>query len=110
MFVCFMQMDGGKALEATVLLDDSFEPWSSKRSSILGKYTTSEKLSITTVSWKLSYLCLNDDGEGGRMISVENSFKLFDMIKGNESDMSLILILSYRLKQMTYSYRCFTLF
>lgn len=30
--------------------DDFFEPWSSKRSGILAKYTTSEKLSITTVS------------------------------------------------------------
>ncbi|XP_071508661.1 VPS35 endosomal protein-sorting factor-like [Diadema antillarum] len=29
-------------------LDDSFEPWSSKKAGILGKYTTSEKLSITT--------------------------------------------------------------
>ncbi|KAL9957403.1 hypothetical protein ACROYT_G039035 [Oculina patagonica] len=28
--------------------DDFFEPWSSKRSGILAKYTTSEKLSITT--------------------------------------------------------------
>ena len=31
--------------------DDFFEPWSSKRSGILAKYTTSEKLSITTVSY-----------------------------------------------------------
>ena len=30
--------------------DDFFEPWSSKRAGILAKYTTSEKLSITTVS------------------------------------------------------------
>ncbi|XP_053393595.1 VPS35 endosomal protein-sorting factor-like isoform X2 [Mercenaria mercenaria] len=29
-------------------LDDSFEPWSAKRADILSKYTTSEKLSITT--------------------------------------------------------------
>ncbi|XP_060551407.1 VPS35 endosomal protein-sorting factor-like, partial [Ruditapes philippinarum] len=29
-------------------LDDSFEPWSAKRVDILSKYTTSEKLSITT--------------------------------------------------------------
>ncbi|KAK3583633.1 hypothetical protein CHS0354_039460 [Potamilus streckersoni] len=29
-------------------LDDSFEPWSSKKSGIIAKYTTSEKLSITT--------------------------------------------------------------
>ncbi|XP_041474018.1 VPS35 endosomal protein-sorting factor-like isoform X1 [Lytechinus variegatus] len=29
-------------------LDDSFEPWSSKKAGILSKYTTSEKLSITT--------------------------------------------------------------
>ncbi|XP_038064522.1 VPS35 endosomal protein-sorting factor-like [Patiria miniata] len=29
-------------------LDDSFEPWSSKKATILSKYTTSEKLSITT--------------------------------------------------------------
>ncbi|KAK7112793.1 hypothetical protein V1264_012185 [Littorina saxatilis] len=29
-------------------LDESFEPWSSKKAGILAKYTTSEKLSITT--------------------------------------------------------------
>ncbi|KAL4240173.1 hypothetical protein ACF0H5_000967 [Mactra antiquata] len=29
-------------------LDDSFEPWSAKRADILSRYTTSEKLSITT--------------------------------------------------------------
>ncbi|XP_072043735.1 VPS35 endosomal protein-sorting factor-like isoform X2 [Amphiura filiformis] len=40
--------DGAQALEATVIMDDSFEPWSSKKASILSKYTTSEKLSITT--------------------------------------------------------------
>ena len=28
--------------------DDMFEPWTAKRAGILGKYTTSEKLSITT--------------------------------------------------------------
>ena len=31
-------------------LDDTFEPWTSKKVNILSKYTTSEKLSITTVS------------------------------------------------------------
>ncbi len=46
----FFQTDGAQALEATVIMDDSFEPWSSKKASILSKYTTSEKLSITTVS------------------------------------------------------------
>ena len=35
-------------------LDDSFEPWSSKKAGILSKYTTSEKLSITTVSATIS--------------------------------------------------------
>ena len=35
--------------------DDFFEPWSSKRTGILAKYTTSEKLSITTVSYNTSY-------------------------------------------------------
>lgn len=34
---------------------DTFEPWSSKRSSILNKYTTSEKLSITTVSTHVNF-------------------------------------------------------
>jgi len=31
-------------------LDSTFEPWSIKRTAILSNYTTSEKLSITTVS------------------------------------------------------------
>ncbi|XP_071796501.1 VPS35 endosomal protein-sorting factor-like [Asterias amurensis] len=39
--------DAGGAL-AQHKLDDSFEPWSSKKATILSKYTTSEKLSITT--------------------------------------------------------------
>lgn len=29
-------------------LDETFEPWSAKKAGILTKYTTSEKLSITT--------------------------------------------------------------
>ena len=40
-------------------LDDTFEPWTSKKVNILSKYTTSEKLSITTVSiylWYIKYL------------------------------------------------------
>jgi hypothetical protein len=36
--------------EEFVLDDFALEPWSSKRLGILSKYTTSEKLSITTVS------------------------------------------------------------
>ncbi|XP_052263042.1 VPS35 endosomal protein-sorting factor-like isoform X1 [Dreissena polymorpha] len=32
----------------TVSMDDSFEPWSAKKADILARYTTSEKLSITT--------------------------------------------------------------
>ena len=31
-------------------MDSTFEPWSIKRTMILANYTTSEKLSITTVS------------------------------------------------------------
>ncbi|XP_052791278.1 VPS35 endosomal protein-sorting factor-like [Mya arenaria] len=38
--------DGGKS--RTGSLDDSFEPWSAKKVEILARYTTSEKLSITT--------------------------------------------------------------
>lgn len=38
--------------------DDFFEPWSSKRTGILAKYTTSEKLSITTVSYNAPYMYL----------------------------------------------------
>jgi hypothetical protein len=40
-------------------LDVNFEPWSSKRASILTKYTTSEKLSITT-----SFLTTSDKEKG----------------------------------------------
>jgi hypothetical protein len=36
--------------EHFILDDVALEPWSSKRLGILSKYTTSEKLSITTVS------------------------------------------------------------
>lgn len=36
------------SMSKKVHVDDSFEPWSSKKSAILSKYTTSEKLSITT--------------------------------------------------------------
>ena len=32
------------------MLADDFEPWSAKKTSILSRYTTSEKISITTVS------------------------------------------------------------
>ena len=39
--------------------DDFFEPWSSKRTGILAKYTTSEKLSITTVSYNAPYMCIH---------------------------------------------------
>ena len=38
---------------------DTFEPWSAKRASILSKYTTSEKLSITT-----SFLSQSDKDKG----------------------------------------------
>ncbi|ELT89239.1 hypothetical protein CAPTEDRAFT_99699, partial [Capitella teleta] len=34
--------------ESAEYFDDTFEPWSSKKMAILGKYTTSEKLSIAT--------------------------------------------------------------
>ena len=40
-------------------VDDSFEPWALKRAGILAKYTTSEKLSITT-----SFLSTNDQERG----------------------------------------------
>ena len=40
-------------------LDDSFEPWSAKKTDILSKYTTSEKLSITT-----SFLSASDKEQG----------------------------------------------
>lgn len=40
-------------------LDVNFEPWSSKRANILTKYTTSEKLSITT-----SFLTTSDKEKG----------------------------------------------
>ena len=40
-------------------LDDSFEPWAAKKADILGRYTTSEKLSITT-----SFLSASDKEQG----------------------------------------------
>ncbi len=56
MKVCFLQQKSSRptavmssaAAMATEDLGNDFEPWSSKRSGILSKYTTSEKLSITT--------------------------------------------------------------
>lgn len=41
----------------SISLDDGFEPWTSKKSAILTRYTTSEKLSITT-----SFLTGSDKG------------------------------------------------
>lgn len=40
-------------------LDETFEPWSAKKASILTKYSTSEKLSITT-----SFLSASDKEKG----------------------------------------------
>lgn len=43
-------VDSGKKFGDTEgYIDSTFEPWSTKRSGILSKYTTSEKLSISTV-------------------------------------------------------------
>ena len=39
------------------MLADDFEPWSAKKTSILSRYTTSEKISITTVSARV---CVHD--------------------------------------------------
>ena len=39
------------------MLADDFEPWSAKKTSILSRYTTSEKISITTVS---ACVCVHD--------------------------------------------------
>ena len=39
------------------MLADDFEPWSAKKTSILSRYTTSEKISITTVS---AHVCVHD--------------------------------------------------
>lgn len=51
MFVLFFQASPvNKNDSVEVALDDfALEPWSSKRLGILSKYTTSEKLTITTV-------------------------------------------------------------
>ena len=53
-----LQEEGKKSRASS--LDDSFEPWSAKRADILAKYTTSEKLSITT-----SFLSTADKEQGG---------------------------------------------
>ena len=51
--------------DADGYLDETFEPWSSKRTGILAKYTTSEKLSITTVSVRTFYCTsLTSEGDG----------------------------------------------
>ena len=49
--------------EPQSLLDDTFEPWDSKKLSILSKYTTSEKLSIAT-----SFLSAPDKDKGGLFV------------------------------------------
>lgn len=45
-------------------MDESFEPWSAKKAGILAKYTTSEKLSITT-----SFLSAGDKEKGNHCFS-----------------------------------------
>ena len=52
----FLQTKGAVNAEG---LDESFEPWSSKKAGILAKFTTSEKLSITT-----SFLSASDKEKG----------------------------------------------
>ena len=48
-FLLNSQEDDKKFGDEDGYIDDSFEPWQTKRTGILSKYTTSEKLSITTV-------------------------------------------------------------
>jgi hypothetical protein len=44
----FNDLDKDFEVDGQSKVDDSFEPWSAKKANILTKYTTSEKLSITT--------------------------------------------------------------
>ena len=53
------QKSNTDSLDADDGLGDSFEPWSFKKAAILAKYTTSEKLSITT-----SFLSTSDQERG----------------------------------------------
>ncbi|CAF1314560.1 unnamed protein product [Didymodactylos carnosus] len=54
-------------------VDDSFEPWSSKKASILTRYTTSEKISITTA------IVLNDDDK--EKMTITSQMATADRIK-----------------------------
>lgn len=60
--------DGRKNKDA--LLDDSFEPWATRKSAILNKFTTSEKLSIVT-----SFL------SGGEKVVVKAQSSVVDKVK-----------------------------
>jgi hypothetical protein len=53
------------ATSATAQFDESFEPWEYKRTRILAKYTTNEKLSITT-----SFL---SSAKGATVVSTANT-------------------------------------
>ena len=56
LFCCQGEVSNKENEEIQLSLDDyALEPWSSKRLGILSKYTTSEKLSITTVSQRKGF-------------------------------------------------------
>ena len=59
-------------------LDDTFEPWSSKCPAILARYTTSEKLSITT-----SFLSGADKGDDANWIEMVSLAGLGVMVLAN---------------------------
>lgn len=52
-------MTGGVSAFERSASNETFEPWSAKKAAILTKYTTSEKLSITT-----SFLSPSDKEKG----------------------------------------------
>lgn len=43
-----LQESFGKAAKQSIDIEETFEPWNVKKTTILSKYTTSEKLSIMT--------------------------------------------------------------